>query len=99
MIKTIKLKIALLAGVCLLVAMGGLIIYGVIAAKQAQNLANTGMHDFAVEIVAENLENTAMAEAKNIQVDIEVGLDAARTLAHTLESAKASMKSTWPART
>lgn len=89
-IKSIQVKITLIAGACLLVTAGALVVYSLITAATTQQMTVERVSDLQQRGALEQLQTLAGEQAGNIQASFDVALDAARTMAHTFEVSKKS---------
>jgi len=81
--RSIQAKIAVIAGILLLMAVGVLIIFGLILSGNTRNVVSERVSDLMDRSTRDTLVNLAGEQAGTIQAEFEVALDAARTLAHT----------------
>jgi methyl-accepting chemotaxis protein len=86
--KSIQGRIALVAGACLLGSAVLLVAYSLFSARNTQNLVAGRVGELVQRDTAESLKNLAGARAGAIQAKFDLALDAARTMAHTVELAK-----------
>jgi len=86
--KSIQLKIAVIAGLCLLVATGSLVTYSLISAGNTQQLTLDRVSALQEKSALDGLRTLAGVQAGSLQAEFEVALDAARTMAHTFEVSK-----------
>ncbi|MGJ4993913.1 methyl-accepting chemotaxis protein [Bradyrhizobium sp. HKCCYLS3077] len=82
-IRSIQTKIALIAGVCLVLTCIVLIGYGLFSTQSMNQFVNREVMQLVDQQTKESLMNRAAAEANVIKAELEVGFDAARTLAHS----------------
>ncbi len=87
-LKSIQMKIALLAGACLLLTAGSLVTYSLIASESTQKFTINNVSSQQEKMALEGLMTLAGEQAGKIQSDFELALDAARTMAHVFEVAK-----------
>lgn len=87
-LKSIQLKIALIAGLCLLVSAVTLVSYSLISSRNTQAFVNTEVTGLLDSNVRLQLQHQARAEAAVIRAEFDLALNAARTMAHTFEMAK-----------
>lgn len=87
--QSIQKKIALTAGACLLGSAIVLVGYSLISARTTQNLVAGRVGTLVQEGTSDSLKNLAWAHTGVIQSKFDLALDAARTMAHTFETAKA----------
>ncbi|MDY0262341.1 methyl-accepting chemotaxis protein [Syntrophotalea acetylenica] len=86
--KSVQLKIAMIAGLCLLSAVVVLVVYGLFAARNTQNMVSTQVSSLLKETSMQNMQNLAGEQAGEIRGQLELALDAARTMANTFEVSK-----------
>ena len=86
--KSIQLKIAVIAGVCLILVAGSLICYNIITANKTQEYTLENVSRLAQATALDGLKNLAGEKAGQIKAEFELTLDAARTMAHTFEVLK-----------
>jgi len=86
--KSVQLKIATIAGLCLLSAVVVLVVYGLFSAKNTQNMVSTQVSGLLKETNMQGLQNLAGEQAGQIQEQFDLALNAARTMANTFEVAK-----------
>ncbi|MFH1806334.1 MAG: methyl-accepting chemotaxis protein [Pseudomonadota bacterium] len=82
-IRSIQLKIALVSGACLVTTIAVLVLYNLISTRFTNDYFTTEVMEIVGEQTKESLLNRATGEALRIRAELEVGLDAARTMAHT----------------
>lgn len=87
-LSSIQAKISLLSGVCLLVTAGVLVGYGVYSSSSTQNMVLNAVGKQVTEDASHTLENMAGKYGRQIEADLEVALDAARTMANTFAVSK-----------
>ncbi|EPR37210.1 methyl-accepting chemotaxis sensory transducer with Cache sensor [Desulfovibrio sp. X2] len=93
--KSIKLKIAVLSGLCLLVTAAALVVYAVSATRATQGYVTAHVADLVDKTTKESLLAIAGKQAGFIQSELQVNLDTARTLADTF----GVLKKEWDATT
>jgi methyl-accepting chemotaxis protein len=81
-IRSIQLKIALIAGLCLAVTCVALIGYGLFSTQSMNQYVTREVMQLVDNQTKESLMNRASTEANSIKAELEVGFDAARTIAH-----------------
>ncbi|MBR0685595.1 HAMP domain-containing protein [Bradyrhizobium manausense] len=81
-IRSIQLKIALIAGLCLAVTCVVLIGYGLFSTQSMNQYVTREVMQLVDQQTKESLMNRASTEANGIKAELEVGFDAARTTAH-----------------
>jgi methyl-accepting chemotaxis protein len=82
-IRSIQLKIALIAGVCLVVTSVILIGYSLFSTQSMNRYVTTEVMQLVDRQTKESLLNRAASEAVAIKAELELGFDAARAMAHT----------------
>jgi methyl-accepting chemotaxis protein len=87
-LKSIQLKITLIAGACLLVTAGALVAYSLISAANTQQMTTERVSAVQQKSALDQLKNLAGAQAGKVQAKFDIALDAARTMAHTFEVGK-----------
>lgn len=86
--KSVQMKIAMIAGLCLLSAVAVLVIYGLFSAKSTQTLVSEQVSSLQTETSMQGLLNLAGEQAGKVQAELALALDAARTMANTFEVSK-----------
>jgi methyl-accepting chemotaxis protein len=86
--KSVQMKIAMIAGLCLLSAVAVLVVYGLFSARSTQNMVSSQVSALLKEKSMESLQNLAGDQAGKVQEQLNVALDAARTMANTFEVSK-----------
>jgi len=84
-LRSIQLKIALLAGICLLVTAGALVGYALVSTQNTQNLVAKRVVGLLEQEAKRNLASLAQAQAAIVQSALQDNLDTARTLASVFE--------------
>lgn len=84
----IRLKIALTAGVFLLIAAVSLIGYSLYSANTTQSLVSNRVSQLVERNVIHDLKNLASAQAGSIESTLQVGLDSAYVMARSFEVAQ-----------
>ena len=84
-IKSIQTKIAALAGFCLLGSASILVGYGVFSAVSSEAFVTENVSRLVNDKTKDALQAVASTQAGYIRAELEVALDAARTMAHTFE--------------
>jgi methyl-accepting chemotaxis protein len=84
MMRSIQSRIAVLAGLCLLGATASLVTYGVMTGKSTQTYVNGQVTTLLDAKSKQALQAAAEAQGRTVEVEIEVGLDTARTMAQTM---------------
>ena len=79
-LKSIQLKIVLLAGVCLLVAASVLVLFGISSTHKTQDYVSEKVGKLLRETAEVNLQALAKNQAANIQSILQENLDTSRTL-------------------
>ena len=87
-LKSIQLKIALLAGTCLLLCAAILVGYSLTATRNAQTFVDEKVSGLLDDTAKLRLEESAKVAALSIQQEFDVALNAARTMAQSFEMAK-----------
>ncbi len=87
-LKSIQLKITLIAGACLLVTAGALVAYSLISAANTQQMTIERVTAVQQKSVLDQLKNLAGEQAGKVQAKFDLALDAARTMAHIFEVGK-----------
>ena len=87
-LKSIQLKITLIAGACLLVTAGALVAYSLISAHNTQQMTTERVSAVQQKSALDQLKNLAGEQAGKVQAKFDIALDAARTMAHTFEVGK-----------
>jgi len=87
-LKSIQLKIALLAGLCLLFTAAVLVTYGLISSDNTQTFTIDNVSKQQEKLAVESLKNLAGEQAGKIRSEFELALDAARNMANTFAAAK-----------
>ncbi|WP_024343509.1 methyl-accepting chemotaxis protein, partial [Bradyrhizobium japonicum] len=85
-IRSIQLKIALIAGLCLVVTCIVLIGYGLFSTQSMNQYVTREVMQLVSQQTKESLMNRASNESNAIKAELEVGFDAARTMAHAFET-------------
>ena len=86
--KSIQLKIAAIAGICLILVAGALISYNLITSKQTQDYTLENIITMAQADALTGLKNLAGEQAGQLKAEFELTLDAARTMAQSFEVLK-----------
>jgi methyl-accepting chemotaxis protein len=81
-IRSLQLKIALIAGLCLTMTSIVLIGYSLVSSGNTHSFVTTEVMRLVDSQTKESLLNRAATEGNAIKAELEVGLDAARTIAH-----------------
>lgn len=87
-LKSIQLKISLIAGACLLIAAGVLVAYSLISGHNTQQMTIERVTSLQEKSALDQLKNLAGEQAGQVQAKFDIALDAARTMAHTFEVGK-----------
>ncbi len=90
--KSIQTKIVLIAGLCLVSAVVLLVGYGLFSSKSTQDVVSSEVSSLLTELNMERLQNLAGEQSGTIQSELELALDAARTMANTFEVSKLKSK-------
>ena len=91
-LKSIQLKIALMAGICLLLTAGILVTYGLISSSNTQTFTIENVSEQQEKMALNGLKTLAGEQAGKIQSEFELALDTARTMANILETTKKKNK-------
>ncbi len=91
-LKSIQLKISLMAGVCLLLTAGILVTYGLISSSKTQTFTIDNVSQQQEKMALDGLSKLAGEQAGKIQSEFELALDAARTMANVFEVGKSKDK-------
>ena len=81
-LRSIQLKIALIAGLCLTGTIAVLVVYGLISTRNTQGYVGERVMELVDDQTKQILLNRAASEAHSIKAELEVGFDAARNMAH-----------------
>ncbi|AJQ97374.1 methyl-accepting chemotaxis protein [Gynuella sunshinyii] len=84
----VRFKIALSAGLCLIIASLLLIAYGLYSSTSTQSIISARITSLVRENTLQNINNLASARSNYIQAKLQEGLDAARTMAQSFEVAQ-----------
>lgn len=95
-LKSIQTRIALWAGLCLLITSTALITYSLVSANNAQEFVNDRVSTLLDQGIRERLKARASAEASEIQNRLAVAMEAGRTLAQTFTSVKIKDEDGYP---
>jgi len=79
--RSVQLKIALIAGGCLIGTIAVLIGYNIFSARSTHDYVTAEVMQLVDNQTKESLLNKAAAEARSVKANLEVGFDAARTMA------------------
>ena len=90
-LRSIKQKIAFMAGVCLLVTAGILVAYGVYSAGQTQQVVSARVGTLMHRSAAANLESLAASQAAVVESALQDNLDTARTTGKVFEVLRARL--------
>lgn len=90
--KSIQTKIVLIAGLCLASAVVLLVGYGLFSSKSTQDVVSSEVSSLLTELNMERLQNLAGEQSGTIQAELELALNAARTMANTFEVSKLKSK-------
>jgi methyl-accepting chemotaxis protein len=90
-LRSIKQKIAFMAGVCLLVTAGILVAYGVYSAGQTQQMVSARVGTLMHRSAAANLESLAASQAAVVESALQDNLDTARTTGKVFEVLRARL--------
>ena len=86
--KSIQVKIVLIAGICLILVAGLLVGYNLISASNIQKFTIENVSKLEEEAALNSLKNLAGEQAGFAKAEFELALNAARTMAQTFEVAK-----------
>lgn len=86
--RSLQLKLVTIFGLCLLIAIGTGVMYGIISTKNTRDFITKSSSTYANETAKELLREKANAIGYYIEVELEVALDTARTLADMLSGIK-----------
>lgn len=86
--KSIQTKIAVTAGLCLLITAGILVGYSVYSAQNTQTLVSEKVSALATETTLKELEATASSYSESISRRLEEALSAARAISDAMSAAK-----------
>ncbi|GAB6125714.1 methyl-accepting chemotaxis protein [Humidesulfovibrio idahonensis] len=84
-LRSIKQKIAFMAGLCLLCVAGVLVVYGVFSASRTQSFVSERVGKILHESALSNLESLAASQAAIVQSALQDNLDTARTTGRVFE--------------
>jgi methyl-accepting chemotaxis protein len=84
-LRSIRLKIAMLSGFCVLAATGALVLYGIIAANSTQAYVSEQVENLLDNKTRDNLQALASTQAGLIRSALDGAFDAARTIARSFE--------------
>ncbi|MCE0492633.1 methyl-accepting chemotaxis protein [Vibrio salinus] len=87
-IKSIRTKIALAAGVCLVVTSGALVSYNIYSSTSSMKVISERASQLITEETIKKLEATAIKSAQSISSNIDQGLNVARTIATSTKALK-----------
>ena len=87
-VRTLQSKLMVLFGLCLVVTVAGVVVNGYFFSKRTETHVTGAFEDFATRLSRDHLEEKARAMGNQIQVQLEVALDTARTLAQILSGLK-----------
>lgn len=83
---SIKSKIAVLSGLSVLAAVGGLFTYSLIAARTNQTVVAQNVSELTRDLTKESLQRLATTQAGTIQASLNGAFDAARNMARVFEA-------------
>ena len=92
-IKSIKIKMALAAGLCLAASTLALVGYNVYSSANSQQFVSYRSSELIKEEALKKLELTATESAKQISIKIDLALDRATTMASSIAAIKSSERS------
>lgn len=87
-IKSIRTKIALAAGLCLIVTVGAIVGYNIYSSSSSLKVVSNQASELIIKETLEGLEATAIKSAQSISVNIDQGLNVARTVASSTAALK-----------
>jgi methyl-accepting chemotaxis protein len=85
MLRSVKGKIAVMAGACIVIAFAVLVAYSTFSTFRTHSYVNSRVSDMISGQVNENLQNRADAEARFIKSELDTAFDAARNMANSFE--------------
>jgi methyl-accepting chemotaxis protein len=85
MFRSVKAKIAVTAGACIVIAFAILVAYSTFANFRTHGYVNTRVSDMINQQANQNLQNRANAEARFIKSELDTAFDAARNMANSFE--------------
>ena len=86
--KSLQTRLAIIFGLCLLVTVGTVMIYGAFTTKNTEIFVTNSSSEFATTAAKDQLLEKARAIAFEIDAELEVALDTARILADVLSGIK-----------
>ncbi|GBC60846.1 methyl-accepting chemotaxis sensory transducer [Desulfonema ishimotonii] len=86
--KSLQMKMVTVFGLCLLITGGAMVGYGIVSAKNREAFVTGSATEFATAAAKEQILEKARAVSFEIDAEIEVALNAARTLADMLAGVK-----------
>jgi methyl-accepting chemotaxis protein len=86
--KSLQTRLAIIFGLCLLVTVGAVMIYGAVTTKNTETFVTNSSSEFATTVAKDQLLEKARAIAFEIDAELEVALDTARILADVLSGIK-----------
>ena len=95
-IRTIQLKIALLAGVCVVAASSALVGYSIISAEKSKTFVDENVSTLMDDSTKKQLKTLAVAQAALIKSPLNMAFDSARNMARMFEISAASQDSAAP---
>ncbi|MFB9947608.1 methyl-accepting chemotaxis protein [Rhizobium puerariae] len=84
--RSIKVKIAVLSGLSVFTAVGGLLGYGVLAARNGQHFVSENVSELTREMTKQSLLGLATTQAGIIESSLNEAFDAARNMARVFET-------------
>lgn len=84
--QSIKSKTAVLSGLSVLAAVGGLFSYSLIAAQNSQAVVADNVSELTQDLTKESLQRLATTQAGTIQASLNEAFDAARNMARVFEA-------------
>ncbi|TRL39673.1 methyl-accepting chemotaxis protein [Rhizobium straminoryzae] len=84
--RSIKMKIAVLSGLSVLSAVGGLLGYGILATSNSQRFVSQNMSELTRSMTTKSLKSIASTQAGSIQGTLNEAFDAARNIGRSFEA-------------
>ncbi len=92
--KSIKSKIAVLSGLCVLTAVGGVLGYGVFSAQSRQAFVTENVSSLTEDLTKDGLKRLASTQAGVVRASLDEAFAAARNMAQAFEIAAAKQTGT-----
>lgn len=89
-IRSIQVKIALLAGVCVVAASGALVGYSIISAANSKAFVSENVDTLTEDSTKKHLKTLALAQAALIESPLDIAFASARNMARTFEISAAT---------